>query len=87
MSLKSKTEVKKLIIVLATSTPVNVARGKAVGENLGSNLIRVLCIRYHINFGKKSISALFDLGSEVNAVYLTFAKELGLLIKATNIGI
>ena len=29
--------------------------------------------------------ALFDLGSEVNAIYPTFAKELGLSIRPTEI--
>ena len=30
--------------------------------------------------------ALFDLGSEVNAVHPAFAKELGLLIRPTDVG-
>ena len=52
------------------------------------NLARVPCIRYTITFQKKSvpISALFDSGSEVNAIHPTFAQELGLPIRTTDIG-
>ena len=32
------------------------------------------------------MSALFDSVSKVNAVHLTFAKKLGLLIRPTNVG-
>ena len=32
------------------------------------------------------VSVLFDSGSEVNAIYPTFAKELGLSIKSTDVG-
>ena len=71
--------------VLATSTPVTVAREEEVDENLGANLARVLCIRYPINFGKKSVSALLDSGSEVNAVHPAFAKELGLPIRPIDV--
>ena len=85
MSSESEEGVKKLVTVSATFMPVIIAKEKAVGENLGSNLARVPCIRYPINFGKKSVSALLDLGSEVNAVHPAFAKELGLLIRPTNV--
>ena len=85
MSLESKGGVKKLVMVLATSTPMTVAREEEVDENLGANLARVPCIRYPINFGKKSVSALFDSGSEVNAIHSAFAKELGLLIRPTDV--
>ena len=40
------------------------------------NLSWVLCIRYPTNFGKKSVSALFDSGNKVNAIHPAFAKEL-----------
>ena len=73
--------------VLATSTPVNVTREKEVGGNLGANLARVSCIRYPINFGKKSVLALLDLGNEVNTVHPAFAKELGLPIRSTDVGV
>ena len=86
MSLESEGGVKKLVTVSATSTPVTVARKKEFGENLGANLARVLCIRYPINFGKKSVLALLDSSSELNAIHPAFAKELGLLIKPTDVG-
>ena len=86
MSLESKGGVKKLVTVLTTSTPVTVARKEAVGENLGLNLAWVLCICYPINFGIKSVLALLNSGSKVNAIHSAFAKELGLLIRATNVG-
>ena len=74
--------------VSATSTPIIIAKEKVVedSENSRSNLAWVPCIRYPINFGKKSILALFDSGSEVNTVYLTFAKELGLPIRPIDVG-
>ena len=34
---------------------------------------------------KKSVLALFDLSNKINTVYPTFAKELGLLIRPTDI--
>ena len=86
MSSKSKGGVKKLVTVSVTSMPVIVAREEAVGENLGSNLAQVPCIRYPINFGEKSVSAFFDSGSKVNTVYLAFGKELSLFIRATDVG-
>ena len=62
---------------------MTISRKKAVenGENPRSNLAQVLCIRYPINFETKSVSALFDSGSEVNTIYLTFAK-----VRSTNVG-
>ena len=74
--------------ILAIYTPVTVARGEVVenGENPRSNLLQVLCIRYPINFKKKSMSVLLDLGSKVNIVHLIFAKELGLSIRSTGVG-
>ena len=85
ISSKSKERVKKLVTVLATFTPVTVAREEAVGENPKSNFIQVPCIRYPINFKKKSMLVLFDSGSKVNAIHLIFAKELGLFIRPTEI--
>ena len=104
-------EVKKLVSVLATSTPVIETRAETVeatqpiktaeaigtakvnedgDENEGEypNLTRIPCIRYPITFRKKSVPllALFNSGSEVNAIYPTFARELGLSIRTTNIG-
>ena len=50
------------------------------------NLIQVLCIRYPIIFRKKSMSAFLDSGSKVNIIYLTFAQELRLSIRPTDVG-
>ena len=85
MSSKSKGGAKKLVTVLATSTPVTIARKEVVGKNLGFNFARVPCIRYPINFRIKSVSTLLDSGSEVNAVHPAFAKELGLSIGPTDV--
>ena len=57
--------------VSAASTPVTETREEAVGtakagkdgeesESEYRNLAQVPCIRYPINFGKKSVSALLD---------------------------
>ena len=53
------------------------------------NLARVPCIRYPITFWKKSVSmlALFDSGSEVNAIHPTLARKLGLPIRSTDVGV
>ena len=59
--------------------------GKSKGE-YPDNLVRVLCIRYPINFGKQSVLALFDSSSEVNAAHPAFAKELGLPVRPTDVG-
>ena len=102
MSLEPKGAVKKLVSVLATSTPVIETREKAVGtaeavetakagkdgeesKSEYQNLVRVPCIHYPINFRKQSVSPLFDLESEVNAVHPAFAKELGLPIRPTDV--
>ena len=85
MSSESK-EVKKLVTVSATSTPVTVTREEGIGENLGANLAQVPCICYPINCGKKSVSALLDSSNKVNAVHPVFAKELGFPIRPTDVG-
>ena len=56
------------------------------GEYL--NLAWVPCIWYPITFRKKSVLVLvlFDSGSKVNAIHPTFARELGLPIRPTDIG-
>ena len=62
--------------------------GKNGGKNKGKypdNLAQVLCIRYSINFRKKFVLVLFDLSSKINMVYPAFAKELGLLIRPTEV--
>ena len=78
-------EFPDVVTVSATSTPVTVAREKGVGKNLEANITRVPCIRYPINFRKKSVSTLLDSDSEVNAVHPAFVKELGLPIRPTDV--
>ena len=65
---------KKLVSILATSTSVIGARNEA--------LKRVSCIHYPVQFKKDKtpVQALIDLGSEVNAIHPSFAKQLGLPI-------
>ena len=104
-------EIKKLVLVSATSMPVTGTRAETIEtaeavkttEAIGTaevgedgdeskgecpNLARVPCIRYPITFRKKSVpvSALLDSGSEVNAIHPTFARELGLPIRTTDVG-
>ena len=95
-------EAKKLVSVLATSTPVTETREEAVAEAVETakavetaeavestevdrdgaqskgeypNLAQILCIWYFITSWRKSMSmsALFDLSSEVNAIHPAFA--------------
>ena len=53
-------------------------------------LERVLCIHYSVQFkkdtSKAQVQALIDSGSEVNAIHPTFAKQLGLPIRPTDVG-
>ena len=57
-------------------------------QRLLSNEFReqVPCIRYPTTFREESVSALLNSGSEVNAIHPTFAKELGLPIRPTDVG-
>ena len=50
-----------------------------------TNLARVLYIQYPITSRKQFLLALLDSRGEVNAIYPTFAKELGLPIRLTDI--
>ena len=72
-------EAKKLVSVLAIFTWTTGTREEA--------LKRVFYIYYPVQFkkNKTQVQALIDLGSEVNIIYLSFAKQLGLLIKSTSI--
>ena len=66
---------KKLVSVSATSMSMTGARDEA--------LERVPCIHYSVQFkdtDKAPMQAFIDLGSEVNAINPTFAKQLGLPI-------
>ena len=58
-------------------------------------LERVTCIQYPIVFpggvtqdglALGPVSALLDLGSEVNAMHPAFAERLGLVVRTTNVG-
>ena len=82
MSSEEETRVKKLVSVLATSTSMTNAREEA--------LKRVSYIYYPVrvkkNADKTPVQALINSGSEVNAIHLFFAKQLGLLIRLTDVG-
>ena len=84
--------------VSATFMPVILARKEALGnvetnktgdknENLGINFARVSYIQYPIIFQKQFILALFNSWSEVNTIYLTFAKKQGLSIRPIDVGV
>ena len=79
---EEKTRVKKLVSVSATSTSMTNAREEA--------LERVSCIHYQIRFKKDTdkalVQALIDSESEVNAIHPSFAKQLGLPIRSTDVG-
>ena len=68
------------------TTKVSEDGNKSEGEC--PNFIWVPCIWYPITFCKNSMpmSALLDSGSEVNAIYPIFARELGLPIRTTDVG-
>ena len=72
-------EAKKLVLVLVTSTLTTSIREKT--------LECILYIHYLVYFkkDKTQIQALIDLGSEVNAIHLSFAKQLGLHIRLTDV--
>ena len=65
---------KKLVLVSATSTLMIGARKKTLG--------RVPCIHYPVQYKKDKapMQALINSKSEVNAMHLSFAKQLGLPI-------
>ena len=72
---------KKLVLVSATSTSVTGAREEA--------LKCVPYIHYPVQFkdrNKAPVQALIDSGSEVNAVHPSFAKQLGVPIRSTDVG-
>ena len=62
------------------------ARKKALKQE--EALERVPCINYPIQFKKDKIQvqALIDSESEVNAMHPSFAKQLGLPIRPTDVG-
>ena len=74
-------EAKKLVSVSATSTSMTGTRDEA--------LKRIPCIHYLVQFKKNTskaqVQALINSESEVNAIYLAFAKQLGLSIRPTHV--
>ena len=71
---------KKLVSVSATSTSVT--------DTIEKALKRVFCIHYLLQFkkDKNQVQALIDSGSEVNTMHPSFAKQLGLPIRPTDVG-
>ena len=76
------TEITKAIETLKVDKGSNESK-----DEYPENLAQVPYIWYPITFQKKfvPVSALFDLGSKVNAIHLTFVKELGLPIRSTDV--
>ena len=74
-------DAKKLVSVLAISTLMTYAREEA--------LEHVPCIHYLVQFknmGKTLVQALINSRSGVNTIYPSFAKQLGLPIRPTDVG-
>ena len=69
---------------VAESAGADKDKKRSIGKYL-ENLTQVLCICYPINLGKKSMLALFDSDSKVNAVYPAFSKKLGLFIRPIDV--
>lgn len=61
------------------------SKNEKKGEYPEINFIQVPYIWYPITFQEKSVLALFDLRTEVNAIYPTFAKELDLSIRPIDV--
>ena len=90
----SRKEAKKLVSVSTNFTSVTEDSEEATLVS-AKELERVTCIQYPIAFsggvtqdGSElgPVLALFDLGSEVNAMHPAFAKRLGLGVRTTNVG-
>ena len=79
-------QAKKLVLVLATSTLVTVAK-----EALKMRVLdRVSCICYPFQFRKdkdKNVLALLNSKSKVNAMTLAYAAHLGLKMRVTDDGV
>ena len=82
-----------MVLVLTTSTSVTEDSEKAILVSV-KDLKQVTCIQYPIAFlgsvtqdgsALDLISALFDSGSEVNAMHPVFAERLGLVVQTTNV--
>ena len=75
---------KKAVLVLATFTSITDTKKKALA------LEHILCIYYPIQFKKDKsetqIQALINSKSEINAIYPTFVKKLGIPIRLIDAG-
>ena len=79
---KKKTGVKKLVLVLATSTSITDASKEA--------LERIPCIHHPVQFkdtNKALVQALINSGSEVNTIHPYFIKQLSLPIRLIDVGV
>ena len=78
---------KKTVETAETVETTEVGKDGDKSKGECPNLARVSYIRYPITFRKKSMpmSTFLDSGSEVNAIYPTFAQELGLPITTTDV--
>ena len=74
-------EVKKLVLLLASSTLMTGVREKALECNP--------YIQYSVQFKRDMawMQVLINLGSEVNAIHPTFAKQLSFLVQPTVVGV
>lgn len=81
---------KKAIETAGIAKTVGISKNnkESKGGRYPGNLAQIPYIQYFITFWKRSVPmmALFDCGSEINAIYPTFAQELGLFIKSTDVG-
>ena len=89
--IETKEEAVKAAESVETAEVIEIAKvGKDGKESKGESptLAEVPCIWYPITLRKKfvSMSALFNLDSEVNVIHPIFAWELGLPIRYTDIG-
>ena len=84
---KEAVEAAKSVRTANTIETAEVGKDNKESKGEYSNLAQVTCIWYPITFWKKSVSmsALFDLASEVNAIHPTLARKLGLPIRPINV--
>lgn len=77
-----------MISMLVITNPRALAWKVTSSRILGNNLLQYkLYIRYLIKFVKSHSETLIDSGTEVNAITLTFATGLRLIISITNVGV
>ena len=76
---------EKVVETLKAVKNVEIGQDGKESKSEYPNLAQVLCIWYPIIIRKKTMSALLDLGSEVNIIHPTLAWELGLSIRPTDV--